>query len=183
MIPRELLATESVETTLAVVNQRLTTALERNGYFESSYHSVPDGFALATQLEQIEPDGTPVQEPERWTLVNPTRIFSLSDYIKALFLGSPGYYRVIVFVVTPHPFQQSDARVTPEQARDWLQVGFNRLPDQIANLTFSSDFACTALIYEFRRPTENDEPMIAYTRVIPGRLHLKRSGIWEALQP
>ena len=181
-LPGHLFNVVGVDISLGDVSNRITVALDENGYFESSYFAVPDGFAVVTRLEQIEPDGTPKEEPERWSLdVAPLRPFSLAEYIRRLFFGVPGYYRVIVFVVTPHPFSQSGPRVTPEQLDFWLTTGFNRLPDEVASLAYTDDFAATALIYEFARPTENDEMRVNYPGALPGRVHLERSGIWREL--
>lgn len=182
VLPRDLLNVAAV-TSLGDVNRRITAALDRNGYYESSYLAVPDGFALVTRLEQIESDGTPKMEPERWSIEAATGSFTLAEYLRRLFLGTPGYYRVIVFVVTPHPFSQSAARLTPEQANSWLVGGFNRLPDEVASLSYTDAFASTALIYEFARPTANDEPSLTYPGALTGRVHLERSGIWRELQP
>jgi hypothetical protein len=82
------------------VDNQLSKALEDAGYAEKSYYAVPDGFALASRLEQINPDGTPKPELERWTIKHrPLTKFSLSSYIRALFTSQPGYFRVIVFVI------------------------------------------------------------------------------------
>lgn len=45
---------------LGHVAESLAGALEKVGYSERSYFSVPGGFALATKLEQIYPDGRPM---------------------------------------------------------------------------------------------------------------------------
>jgi hypothetical protein len=97
-------------------------------------------------------------------------------------LAPPGYYRVIVFIITPHPFVQSDAKVTAEQATQWLGSGADRLPESIGALDFSREgYACTALVYEFKRRTESDKPMILDPGNIPGRIHLLKAGLWGAL--
>lgn len=89
---------------------------------------------------------------------------------------------MIVFIVTPHPIVQSEAKVTPKEAGDWLRAGADRLPESIGALDFSREgYACTALVYEFRRRTESDEPAILDPGNIPGRIHLVKAGLWEAL--
>ena len=43
---------------LGQVDRKLRKALDDCGYVETSYFWVPGGFAAATRLEQINPDGT-----------------------------------------------------------------------------------------------------------------------------
>lgn len=183
VVPRRALTIQSPRTRLSDVDLRLTGALEANGYFESSYYSVPDGFALVTKMEQIRADGAPESEPGRWSLEVPRlNGFSLSAYLQALFTARPGRYRVIAFIVTPHPFRQSGVEVTAQEAAAWLSGGLDRLPAPLGAREFGPDHACTALIYEFIRLTESDEPKFLAPGALPGRIHLQKSGLWEALQ-
>jgi hypothetical protein len=183
VIPRQGLESRSGPTLLRDDDQRLTAALDANGYFESSYYAVPDGFALVTKMEQIRADGAPESDPARWSLAAPRLTeFSLSGYLRALFAAHPGHYRVIAFIVTPHAFRQSETRPTAEEAAAWLGGGLDRLPAPLGALELGPDSACTALIYEFVRPTESDEPRFQNPGSLPGRIHLQKSGLWEALQ-
>lgn len=184
VIPRELLEVKHGVTRLRDVDRRITKALEQNGYYESSYYAVPGGFALVTKMEQIQSDGTSKQEPDRWSLKPlPLGEFSLPAYLAALFRATGGYYRLIVFVVTPYSFGQSATKVRAEEAIGWLSEGLNRLPAVIGDLDFSrGGYACTALIYEFERPSETEEPKIRLPGLIPGRTHLVKAGIWKVLQ-
>jgi len=182
-IPRERLVSRSGRTRLSDVDRRLTAALEANGYYESSYYAVPDGFALVTKMEQIRADGAPESDPARWSLEAPRLSgFSLSSYLQALFAARPGHYRVIAFIVTPQAFRQSETRPTADEAAAWLGGGLDRLPAPLGALEFRSGYACTALIYEFVRPTESDEPKFQVPGALPGRVHLQKSGLWKALQ-
>lgn len=112
----------------------------------------------------------------------PSKEFSLSWYFSSLFLARPGFYRVIVFVVSSEPFNQTPERIKSAVAEAWLREGYNVLPDELSHLEFSSSHVCTALIYEFERPDEGNPVRIA----IPGRhagvTHLDRSGFLGALR-
>jgi AraC-like DNA-binding protein len=183
VIPKQLLLSRTGATRLRDVDDRITAALDRNGYTETSYFSVPDGFALVTRLEQFEPDGTPKGDPDRWSLSPPRlRNFSLSSYLKALLMGQPGHYRVIAFIVTPRAFSQANVQVTPEQASEWLADGLNQLPEPIGDLDFSrAGYACTALIYEFERATDSDGPKVRVPGGLSGLVHLQKAGLWGTL--
>lgn len=182
ILPPTLLVNTILETThIRAVDSILSNTLEECGYMEKSYYAVPDGFALVTRLEQIYPDGTPKEEPERWNIeVSPLRSFSLKEYLRALFTANPGYFRVVVFIITPHPFTQTEAIVSRDEAMDWLRAGANRLPDSITRRKYSKEYTITALIYEFEKP-EFQEPALKIPGLLTGKDHLEKSGFLDAL--
>lgn len=183
-IPRSfLLKTSGKNVVLRDVDQRLVAALDACGYVDKSYYAVPDGFALVTQLEQINRDGTPKGPPERWSAkVDPLSTFSLSDYIDALFTANPGRYRVIVFVITSRPFSQADAKVSKEETLSWLSKGLNQLPASIGNLPFIESYAATALVYEFDEPRAGEKAVLITPSNLTGRDHLTKAKIWPTLE-
>ena len=167
---------------LKEINERITTALDSSGYTEKSYFSAPDGFAMVTRLEQIERDGTPKKPPARWAVeVGPLQEFSLSTYLNALFTANPGFYRLIVFIVTPHPFSQKKAEVSRDEAMDWLADGLNRLPTSIGDRELTNQYSCTALIYEFEQPEPKKPAALKRPGRLPGRTHLERAQLWNGL--
>lgn len=166
------------------VDKILSNALNSAGYFEKSYYAVPDGFAIVTRLEQINFDGTPKRGLERWaTKVLPLRYFDLEQYILALFTSNPGYYRVIVFIVT-HPFYQEGPEINHDEATAWLREGLNTLPRSIGKQSFSLGHTSTALIYEFEQSSRSEQGEVNIK--IPGRLeartHLVKAGLWTTLE-
>ena len=164
----------------------LREALNSNGYFEKSYYAVPGGFALVTRLEQIEPDGSSKPNPPRWS-IEPfggasNTFFSgpldwVGTFLSSLLTAPPGYYRVIVFVVTPVPFTQSDRKVSRSEALGWLGNGVRWLPDSIAIHPYTSEIRCTVLIYEFECKTNASARLLLPSR-LDSRTHLVNSGIW-----
>jgi prepilin-type N-terminal cleavage/methylation domain-containing protein len=183
IIPRDLLVGHDERPTLRHVAEILDLAFRRAGYGEKSYYSVPDGFAIASRLEQINPDGTPKDSSQRWSLdVTPVLHFSVSDYISALFKATPGHYRMVVFVVTPHPFKQnSKVKISPEDAKKWLAGGLNTLPQEIGARECTTDYVCTALIYEFRRVALDHQAEFVDPSQLTGTIHLQKSGLLGAL--
>jgi len=172
--------TQDEITLLKDVDKNLRRALEESGYIEKSYLAVPDGFALVTHLEQINRDGTP-KEPGRWSLEKePLRSFSLGEYLRALFFADPGLFRIVVFVVTPHPFPRSGEVIERDDAMDWLRDGLNRLPPSVENQDYTDEFRITALIYQFEKP-ETGEPRLSRSN-ITGEGHLVGSGFLSKLE-
>ncbi len=154
-------------------------------YYEKSYHAIIDGFALVTRIEQINENGTSKKKPdERWGLkTKKLSEFTLHNYIKALFTPNIGYYRVIVFIVTPHAFSQINKSVSRDQALSWLNSGSTNLPALIGNLEFTEEYVCTALVYEFEHLDVEKEAIIKRPGRLPAITHLEESGIWDSLEP
>jgi hypothetical protein len=182
-IPTEFFGSQPGEVLrLCHVERRLHAALEACEYFEMSYYSVPGGFAMVTRLEQINRDGTSKEPPDRWAVeVQPLRKFSLKAYLIALFTANPGRYRIIVFIVSPHPFSQADVEVSRDEAIAWLGSGLDRLPDEIGQLEYTERHKCTALIYEFDQSNPDEPVEFKEPSDLQGRTHLVKAKLWEAL--
>ena len=169
--------------TLGEVARHLEGALSGVGYGERSYYTVPGGFALATRLEQIPPDGTPAPDPQRWSTALPEQpVFSLGDYLRALFAAPQGDYRVIVFIVTNRAFATSGRPATNEQAEAWLSGGLDRLPRSIQALPFDADVEASALVYQFRKSGHGDPAVALASSTTSAATQLDRSGIVAALR-
>ena len=150
---------------------------ERGGVLNADFA----GFAIASQMEQINADGKPLEsESERWdtkkTIYHSD--WNLIDYLRALFYGKTGYFRVMVFVVSSNVFV-SGASVSYEDIQEFYQSGCNRLPSSIGNERYSDDYSIDLLIYEFEKmDVESSGRQI--TR-LSGEKHLKQSGLADAL--
>lgn len=185
VLPRNVFGDGSRALVFSDVDRILVAALKAGGYTARSYYSVPHGFALATRIEQINDDGTPKMPPARFALEpEQVSVFRPMDYLKALLNGVPGYYRVIVFILTDTPFQASGAPTTEAQATAWVSSGVNVLPRTIGDLPFTRDVNCTALVYEFMRKPGADSDATEFA--MPGHLdamtHLVKSGIWRGFE-
>jgi hypothetical protein len=180
VLPNSMFEKRAPLKTLGNVNDALLSGLRRTGYFEKSYYSVPDGFALATRLEQISEDGVSKAPPARWSAAAPrVEYFSISDYLRALLTANPGYYRVVVFVVSDVPFTESGKPASMADAQGWLTGGANVLPASIAKSPFGPNTVCTTLIYEFTRPAGKD-PVLLQPSTLDAHTHLLKSGLWNA---
>jgi hypothetical protein len=167
--------------TLSGIDRIISVALSHAGYDESSYFAVPGGFALVTRLEQTNADGSPKPTPERWSVrVDPlSGTFSLGNYLKALIGATPGYFRVIVFILTSVPFSQSLATVSRDESALWLTRGLNRLPDEIGQIPWSPQYSCTALVYEFE--SNNSKAVLRLPGRLTGKMHLEKASLLGAL--
>ena len=159
-IPSQFITNQSGTTALKDVGLRLEAVLRQGGYGQFGYYSIPRGFALVTRLEQFKADGTPADEPYRWSqeILNP-RVFSL-EYVRILLQGKTGHYRVIVFAVTDDDlFAQVEGKQVDVERADRLAIeGANKLPDWIGNSPYTDRHWCAALVYEFEKPSV-DQPI------------------------
>jgi hypothetical protein len=167
--------------TLGDMDRVLSAALDATGYGDRSYLWVPDGFAIVTRMEQIYSNGRP-KPPRFATNPIPLRRFSLDDYLRALFTADPGYYRVIVFVVTPHPVSQASQAPSAGDMDAFVRGGASALPEQIAVKPRPPYIKCTALVYEFENTKiTKDTPATWISGDISGKTHLVKAGLWAAL--
>jgi len=159
-IPSRFITNQGGTTAVKDVGLRLEEVLRQGGYGQFGYYHIPRGFALATRLEQFKSDGTPADEPDRWSkkIFNP-KVFSL-EYLRILLKGKTGHYRVIVFAVTDDDFfaQTEGKRVDVEQADRLAIEGANKLPDWIGDSPYTDRHWCAALVYEFEKPSV-DQPI------------------------
>jgi hypothetical protein len=180
IIAREWVALTALAT-LASAADRLEEAFDAAGYGERSYYWIPGGFALVSRIEQILPDAAPVGLPARWAVNTPTVSVGVIDYIRALFNAAPGFYRVIVFTVTDQDFAAAKRAPTSSEARNWISAGSLRLPETVGSLPYSNRHYTTALIYEFERRADQPEALMRAPSDSPGRVHLEKAGLWQAL--
>lgn len=168
--------------TLNDINTKLDHTLDRCGYVRKSYFYVPNGFALVTQIEQIDKDGTSKPENERWHDNYGMGEFSLENYLTKLFFAKPGFYRCIVFIISDNYYIYSEDLTTRKQAEEWLISGTNKLPEEIGKISVNNKYLFDVLIYEFKKDETESEAKILIPSAITGRAHLRKSRILEELK-
>lgn len=181
-LDRPLLAADQPTPTNGSVASRMEQALAANGYTQVSYYAVPDGFAMTTQIERIEPNAASAAE-QRWsTQIDPVSLipFNLDAYIKALLGKNGDSFRVIVFTFTPTPFTSSGPPVPPGEAMAWVEKGATALPAALAAKPYGNDTVCTALVYEFRISSLG--AALQRPSAFDGMQHLRAAGILDTLE-
>ena len=170
---------------LQQVNRVLTAALADNEYDDKSYFLVPStsnsGFAIATQLEQIKRNASSVPPPNRWNINTIDNSFRFAEYVSSLFFSNPGYFRVIVFVVTDTGFIPSERTTDRATALSWVDSGFDRFPPNLAGVPFTENHKVTALVYEYRVPENSDQAELTKPSRHSGMRHLKKANLWSNL--
>jgi hypothetical protein len=185
ILPRQLLVGSIAQPTFGTVAEKLAHALDRAGYGQSSFYALAGGhgIAIATQLEQINDDGSPKNGDGRFQLnLAPLAAteFSLSNYLRALFTARSGRFRVIVFTLSSGVTQ--DSRAPSEAAAiTWAGSGQTRLPTRFASIPFTDQMTCTALIYEFEKMDYNADAKFIDPGKVNAMAHLMKAGIWSLL--
>lgn len=167
-------------TTLGEMNKRLSNALDAMGYQDRrrKYYAVPHGFALVTEIEQIDDNGLPLSDGARWTddiyVIDPPSIFG---WLKALVTKASGRFRVFALVVTSEDVNAEGQFKDREIALDWLNSGTGALNRDRAACPFSAAHRVTALVYEFEHPERQDPFLVARTPIN----HIASSGLRRQL--
>lgn len=183
VLERELIARPRAPTTVGEVAERLTGALDRRGYGNRSFYGVPGGFALATQLEQIEEDGRSKEGPQRWSAALPPReIFDFGSFLEALFAAPEGHYRVVVFVARPGGTPVGDEASDQQVADRWALGGVDVLPASVGDRPWTEHHRVTALIYQFRLRGHEGRPEANPDGAPTALVHLENSGLLDELR-
>ncbi len=166
--------------TLGKVDEQLQLALDKQGYFQRSYFSVKNGFALVTQMEQYNPKDASIRNDRTRWLPFPARdkFSSVMDYLTSVILPNKGYFRLFVFVVTDKTFAASNDKVSKSEAAAWLSQGGNRLPKVLSDRLYIEGSSVSVLVYEFEVPQSNRvAKQICPTPKFDARTHLTQAGI------
>lgn len=167
------------------VDSALSYALRKNGYEDISYFRVPSrsgsGFALATQLEQIDKYASPKKPPNRWVADSRENKNTFPEVLLAALFPNPGYFRVIVFVVTDQGFKPSPQVVDKSTAMSWVDSGYGFLPVSMAKRPFTKNHTVTALIYEYELLENNEFAKLKKPSKHSPMVHLRKSKLWDAL--
>lgn len=171
--------------TLNDVDKILTRALSNQGYDDKNYFLVPSsgtrGFAIATPLEQINKNATSKNPPNRWKDGIVSNYFSFSEIIASIFEAQPGYFRVIVFIVTDVGFSQSNKDLDWPTLKELITISHNVLPKSMAKLSFTNEYNVTALIYEYKLPENSSEAKLQKPSAHSAKTHLVKSKLWSEL--
>src|SRR6185436_14157707 len=183
-VPRQLIIGSTNTPTFGSVAERIASALDHAGYGERSYYALGDGrgIAIATQLEQINDDGSPVVGVARFEATSTAPAveqFSLTSYVKALFSAKGNRFRIIVFTLSG-TIEQDGKAPGEDKAKTWAMNGDTHLPQRFALIPFTNQVKCTALIYEFEKKDYADASFVPSGK-LNAMSHLTRAGIWTLL--
>jgi hypothetical protein len=172
------------EPTLRKIDDAIRARLAGAGYEDVGYYRVTNGFALATHMERIAPDGRPFTGPKRWTteasgLASFSDGLSLASMMNALLHADPGSYRTLVFVVTNRPVTSTAAAMSSDVAKEMVVEGASSLPQGFDEARFGPDYRVTALIYEFSRTAVGKPAQFSRPSTRSAAQQLRLAGVME----
>jgi hypothetical protein len=182
-IPWNWLRPRTAAPTLGFAAAKLRDALKRASYSEYAFLGVPNGFAVISRMEQIQPDGKPSNP--RWSRnINVPRVadVGLVGLIESLYKAPMGHYRVIVFVVTDAPRERSGQALGEAAMDDLLKRGRDELPATLAAKPYTERTKAVALIYEFAKASEQEAAKFVPNPPLDGKTHLSNAGILSELE-
>jgi hypothetical protein len=184
----ERLQCQERPTTLCHVDEAIRLGIAHVGYPRKSYYpiprEVPSGFALVTHVEQIDAQGCPLEQ-HRFLELPPYKIHSIYDYFAALFTAHPGYYRIVVFLVTDQPYEQDGDPISKGGFEKLVESGASSLElvrNEVSKQRVTERHRCDVLIYEFKKPDVGVAPVDADLG-LPARRHLRTIKMLEFLLP
>ncbi len=159
------------------VDERLQDILDRQGYSQRSYYQAPGGFAIATQMEQFEEDGS-IKSRGRW-LDYPFKsdFKGWLDYIQTFFMAPPGRFRVFVFVVTDKTYKQEGCKISNAEIKGMAYLGESQLPLGYSTTVVTPAHHLDVLIYEFEAPQSTKRCMEKCPAFLDVQTHLLQSGL------
>lgn len=147
--------------TLGEVADTLAEALSEAGYTGPGYLGVPRGFAMVTRIEQTDRSGRPLDGNARWaSQIIVVKSFSISAVLRALMTAEPGFFRILVLVITDKPFDDSGAQARLETLEAWSRKGVDVLVPDVREMPFDENYKVSALVYEFEKASENEDPIV-----------------------
>lgn len=166
------------------IKEIIVQALNASGYLEKSYYQVPQGFAIATRLEQIYEDGSPKPDSIRWSSelkIGDKSASFFSTWLKAIFDTNEGHFRVIVFIVAPKIISSYSQKMPRIKAKGLVRQGSFALPSSYATKPNLSNLVFTALIYEYMLLESEKKARIIDQSDVLGITHLEKAGVWQIL--
>ncbi len=185
-VPRGLLfGSDRGPKSLGDVGRRLEAILVKAEFRQLSYLGYKCfGFAVIADLERIEPDGTPFAGERRFGSSEKVTQFSIADYVARLFYAPPGYYRQIVFLVTPEQkIEDTGTLPTEGELEAVLNEGLSALPAAYDDSEFTRRHRVLALIYEFEKAAGDTQArMIDPNGRLEATVHLGKANIYQSLR-
>lgn len=145
-------------------------------YSRFSYFYAPGGFALATQIEKINSDGSRSESGDRWVPYTEKHVNSLYQYFLSLVKGKTGDYRMFSIVVTNDPSREQEVGASISLLQNWSSSGLKFLPDWYRYASIEKGSVAYILVYEVKI-RGSEEPKVTTTSAISGLRHAESVGL------
>ncbi|MBI2391741.1 MAG: hypothetical protein HYV09_19280 [Deltaproteobacteria bacterium] len=143
--------------TLDGVAGELAKYLKRAKYEQLGWYYYPEGFVVATRLEQIEATGKPKQPAsKRWSPAFPEPDKWWERVLATIHIA-PGRFRVFAFIVTKDLGGVSPP-VERETAEAWSSGGLKMFPSDLKGKPFTADHHVHGYAYVYEQANADETP-------------------------
>ena len=183
---RYLLRDGSPPRTLGEVRDRLDRGIRAAGYrLPGVLGAGCNGFAMVLDLERLRPDGRRVPGVDGFAAPGQRTQFSIAEVLEELWTAKPGFFRMIVLVVSDEkPLEHKGTAASAGQLSELAASAQETLPPALSRRPFNERYVVRALVYEFDRGAG---PANAKLRPPQGRLqpfsHLRQAGLISDATP
>ncbi len=162
--------------TMKQVDNYLVTNFTNAGYAgHLRYYYVKSGFAITSNLEKINKDGSPVTGTARWN-VSPggNGSFSLYQVFKSIFFETESHFRMFAFIIAPKKPDLDSRPPSLSAMQDLIKYSYPSLPSDIHNSVLDYK-TLSILVYHFLQSDIGEVPMLETKNALPVKKHLANS--------
>jgi hypothetical protein len=172
----------------------LKTIREVDNYIRKSFHDAGyagrlhyyyieyPGFAVATDIERINKDGSPTKEDTRWNLkMSNDGKLTLRQIFKSIFFATESDFRMIACIVAPLEIETGSSRnkVSASAMADLLKNSYSSLPLDLEGVILPEK-TLTILVYHFNQSDIGEVPVLASSKLVVPQ-HLRKTFPLEQL--
>lgn len=167
------------------VDQNISTTFNTAGYKgHTHYYYVKFGYAMTTNLERINEDGSPVKGSQRWQvdiagLTNPT----MYTTFKSIFMKTEVELRMFAFVIMPAQtaIQSNKGSSSIGAMQNLIEHSYTSLPKDIESMAMDKK-TLTILVYHYHQDDVGQVPMLDTSNKLSVDDHLIKSGLGALLK-
>ena len=158
--------------TLGQVCNYMESCFFQAGYKDhlNYYYLKKPGFAIASDIERINKDGSPAPESERWDLKQ-QRVTWYSAF-EAIFFETESNFRIIVCVISAKEYLTSSQPSSFYKMSENLNKSYSVLPEDLENNKLNAQ-TITILVYHFTQHDVGKVPVINLNTNLSARKHLE----------
>ena len=147
------------------------------------YYYVKSGFAITTNLEKIDADGSPASGEQRWNVsVSGNGSFSMYQVFKSIFFDTESNFRIFALVVSPGKAAVQSGPSSLSAMTDLIKYSYPSLPADLNDVVLSAK-TLSILVYQYKQSDVGEVPVLEIKQPISLQKHLSNSGLGTLLAP
>lgn len=165
--------------TMGEVSNYISTNFFKAGYqgHLHYYYIKYPGFAVSTDIERINKDGSPATENIRWNLkMSDDGKLTLYQMFKSIFFETESDFRIIACIVAPREIEtdSSNKKASIQAMSGLLQNSYSTIPNDLESVILP-DKTLTILVYHFNQSDIGEVPVLASSDKLVVPQHLQKT--------